>query len=72
MLLTFSEEVAEEKKGECEPVKIGEGLWQAFVVARQSAEARSPAKGALNDPTPREQHETALGRRKLDHIERCV
>ena len=58
----------EEQSDEGEPVKVGESRWKALVVACQPTEARSPSKGAFDDPTFWKQDEAAFSFRKLyDH-----
>ena len=51
----------EREVGEGDEVQAGEGLGQSLIVAGEAAEAGEPAEGALNDPSPGQEHEAALG-----------
>src|SRR5450759_2657292 len=50
-------------------VKTRQRLWQPFIVASQATKTRHPGKTALHEPTPRQQHETALGMWQLDDLQ---
>ena len=59
-------ELGEHESGKGEKVQALERLRQTFVVASQTAKACSPAEGAFNDPTTRQQDEPLFGFRQLD------
>gem|GEM_PF-5563182 len=48
-------------------VHTSERLCRPFFTAGESAKARDPGEPALDDPSPRQQHETAALRGQLDH-----
>ncbi len=62
-------EVAKHERKKSEQVEALESGLEPLVVSCQTAEARGPGQAALHDPTPRQQHKAALGRRVLHDFE---
>jgi len=46
-----------------------DGFYQPFIVPHQAAEAGLPGERSLDDPATRQQDETMLGLRQLDHVQ---
>lgn len=55
--------------GECEIVESGKRLSQALVVARQTAEWRSPREAAFHHPAARQQYKAAFRLGVLDYVQ---
>src|SRR5271157_4277952 len=51
-------------------MEVCQGLSTAFVVFDESSEAGGPGEGSFDDPSSGQQHETALGLRQFDDLER--
>jgi hypothetical protein len=51
-------------------MEVCHGLSEAFVVFDESSEAGGPGEGSFDDPSSGQQHETALGLRQFDDLER--
>lgn len=49
----------EHEAGKGDEVQASDGLWQAFVVAREAAEAGCPGEAAFHDPASGQEHEAA-------------
>jgi hypothetical protein len=60
-----SDEPMSQQHGKGYEMQSDQHLRQALIVARQTAEARHPAKAALDNPATRQQHKAALDRRQL-------
>ena len=50
-------------------MECGQGGGQSFVISGQATAARCPGKAALDDPSSREQHESAFGFGMLNHFQ---
>lgn len=59
----------EQNESKSQEMKTSQGFRQTFIVPREASKAAEPTKTALDDPSAREQDETALGVRQLDDFE---
>src|SRR5581483_7578034 len=57
------------KHGKSQQVKTSQRLWQALIVASQTAKACHPGETALHDPAARQQNEAMLGLRQFDELQ---
>src|SRR5450755_171150 len=55
--------------GKSQQVKTNQRLWQAFIIASQTAKPCHPGKTALDDPAARQQNEAMLGLRQFDDVQ---